>query len=130
MLTDLVEIHFIELPKFRSLQEKNFKDSPLQRWLAFLEADITKNMLEELMSMEPAIKMAEEKLDYLSSDPYTIELYRAREDSEHEKANFYSSGQDNKAREIAIALMDILDDETIALKTGLSIEEVIKLRGK
>lgn len=82
------------------------------------------------MSMEPAIKMAEEKLDYLSSDPYTIELYRAREDSEHEKANFYSSGQDNKAREIAIALMDILDDETIALKTGLSIEEVIKLRGK
>lgn len=127
MLTDLVEIHFIELPKFRALQEKNFKDSPLQRWLAFLEEDITKNMLEELMSMEPAIKMAEEKLDYLSSDPYTIELYKAREDAEHEKANFYSSGQDNKAREIAMALMDILDDETIAIKTGLDIDEVKKI---
>ena len=75
-----------------ALQNKDFKESALQRWLAFLEKDINKNMLQELMNMEPAIKMAEEKLDYLSSDPYTIELYKAREDSEHEKANFYSSG--------------------------------------
>ena len=30
------------------------------------------------MEMEPAIKMAEEKLDYLSSDPKTIELYKER----------------------------------------------------
>ena len=128
MLTDLVEIHFIELPKFRALQNKDFKESSLQRWLAFLEKDINKNMLEELMNMEPAIKMAEEKLDYLSSDPYTIELYKAREDSEHEKANFYSSGQDNKAREIAQALLDVLDDEIIAIKTGLDIEEVKRMR--
>ena len=128
MLTDLVEIHFIELPKFRALQNKDFKESSLQRWLAFLEKDINKNMLEELMNMEPAIKMAEEKLDYLSSDPYTIELYKAREDSEHEKANFFSSGQDNKAREIAQALLDVLDDEIIAIKTGLDIEEVKRMR--
>ena len=95
------EIDFIELSKFSALQNKDFKESALQRWLAFLEKDINKNMLQKLMNMEPAIKMAEEKLDYLSSDPYTIELYKAREDSEYEKANFYSSGQDNKAREIA-----------------------------
>ena len=59
MLTDLVEIHFIELPKFRKMQHKNYKDNALQRWLAFLETDISKNMLEELMQMEPAIKMAQ-----------------------------------------------------------------------
>lgn len=68
MLTDLVEIHFIELPKFRKLQDKNYKDNALQRWLAFLEKDITQNML------------------------------------------------------------DVLDDEMIALKTGLKIDEVRKLR--
>lgn len=61
-------------------------------------------MLEELMNMEPAIKMVEEKLDYLSSDPY--KLYKAREDSEHEKANFYSSGQDNKAKELAQKMLE------------------------
>jgi uncharacterized protein YeeX (DUF496 family) len=32
--------------------------------------------------------------------------------------------------EIARKLMDILDNETIALKTGLSVEEVAKIRVK
>ena len=94
MLTDLVEIHFIELPKFRKLQDKNYKENALQRWLAFLETDISKDMLKELMEMEPAIKMAEEKLDFLSSDPHTIQLYKAREYAEHEKANLFSSGKE------------------------------------
>lgn len=34
MLTDLVEIHFIELPKFRKLESKDFNANSLQRWLA------------------------------------------------------------------------------------------------
>ena len=121
MLTDLVEIHFIELPKFRSLKNKNYKDEALQRWLTFLEKNISKEVLEELMQMEPAIKMAEDKLDFLSSDPETIELYRAREYSAHEKANMISSaeqrGEQRGRIEIARALLDILDDEMIAAKT-------------
>lgn len=44
--------------------------------------------------MEPAIKMAEEKLDFLSSDPETIELYKVREYSTYEKAN--RNGTSNK----------------------------------
>jgi len=80
--------------------------------------------------MEPAIKMAEEKLDYLSSDPETTELYKAREYSAHERANLLSTGIERGKREVAIALLDILDDETIALKTGLSIQEVCELRRK
>ena len=132
MLTDLVEIHFIELPKFREVQDKASENEALKRWLTFLQKDISREVLEELMEMEPAIKMAEEKLDYLSSDPKTIELYKAREYSAHERANLLSTGLargERKAKlEIALALLDILDDETIALKTGLSIEEIRKLR--
>lgn len=134
MLTDLVEIHFIELPKFRKLQDKNYKENALQRWLAFLETDISKDMLKELMEMEPAIKMAEEKLDFLSSDPHTIQLYKAREYAEHEKANLFSSGKEEGIKEgkkeVARALLDVLDDETIALKTGLTTTEVKTLRQK
>ena len=81
--------------------------------------------------MEPAIKMAEEKLDYLSSDPYTIELYKAREDSEHEKANFYSSGRDDERLEIAKRMLDVgTDVDFIMQMTGLMKEEVEKLRVK
>ncbi len=37
-------------------------------------------------------------------------------------------GEKNKAIEIAKNLLDILDDETISMKTGLTIEEVKALR--
>ena len=93
-----------------------------------LEKDISKKALEELMQMEPAIKMAEDKLDFLSSDPETIELYKAREYSAHEKANMISSaeqrGEQRGRIQIARALLDILDDEMIAAKTGLELQEV------
>ena len=86
--------------------------------------------------MEPAIKMAEQKLDFLSSDPETIELYKAREYAEHERANLLSTGIERgkvEGRlegklEVARALLDVLDDEIIAQKTALPIEEIQKLR--
>ena len=37
-------------------------------------------------------------------------------------------GKQIKALEIATSLLDILDDDTIALKTGLSFDEVVQLR--
>jgi len=37
-------------------------------------------------------------------------------------------GEKNKAIEIAKNLLDVLDDETISQKTGLSIEEIGKLK--
>ena len=111
-----------------------------------LEKDISKKALEELMQMEPAIKMAEDKLDFLSSDPETIELYKAREYSAHERANMISSAEQRGEKrgekrgeqrgriqekiEIARALLDILDDEMIATKTGLELQEVKKLRSE
>ena len=43
------------------------------------------------------------------------------------KEEFESGKRDGKI-EIAHNLLDVLDDETIALKTGLTIEEVRRLR--
>ncbi|MDR5588964.1 hypothetical protein RGC78_15990, partial [Clostridium sp. 5N-1] len=37
-------------------------------------------------------------------------------------------GEYKKAIEVARNLLDVLDDETIALKTGLNIDEIKKLR--
>ncbi len=146
LLSDIVEIHFIELPKFRKSKLENIKEGnkELNRWLSFLQQDISEERLEEIIEMDPAIKMAEEKLEKLSHDPDTIALYRAREDSAHERANLISTGirkgieegiqqgiqQGIHQRniEVAVNLLDILDDKTISQKTGLSIEEVKKLR--
>lgn len=129
MLTDLVEIHFIELPKFRELQDREYGNEALKRWLTFLEKDISREVLEELMEMEPAIKMAEEKLDYLSSDPKTIELYKAREYSAHERANLLSTGMNRAKLDMAKKLLDKgMDIDTIVEITEIPSEQIKKLQ--
>ena len=40
----------------------------------------------------------------------------------------YERGARRKAVEVAKALLDVLDEETIAQKTGLSIEEIKNLK--
>jgi len=49
-------------------------------------------------------------------------------DTAHERGKI--EGEKMKAVEIAKNLLDILDIETIALKTGLSIEEIENLKIK
>lgn len=93
MLTDMVEIHFLELPKFRRKKNKNYKDNAIERWLAFLEKDIPETTLRELMDLEPAIEKAEKRIEYLSSDEETMNTYWERERSLHERANMINSAE-------------------------------------
>ena len=119
MLTDVVEIHFIDMEKFRKLQNKNLKEDKLQRWLSFFSEDISEKDLEELMDMDVDIRKAEEKIEYLSSDPQTLEFYKARERSLHERANMISSAKYEKA----------IEDAGNLLKLGVSIDIIIKAIG-
>ena len=57
-----------------------------------------------------------------------MNTYWERERSLHERANMINSAKRRKAIEIAINFLDMADDETIAIKTGLDIEKVKKLR--
>lgn len=101
-------------------------EDKLQRWLSFFREDISKEELEELMDMDADIKKAEEKIKYLSSDPETLALYKARERSLHERANMISSakeegreeGREEGANEKAIKLAKNF------LKMGLTVKQV------
>ncbi|MDU4937719.1 MAG: hypothetical protein E6X34_04580 [Clostridium sp.] len=94
----------------------------------FLEKDISETTLKELISLDTAIGKAEQKIEYLSSDEETMRIYYERERSLHERANMISSAEKRGKLEVAKNLLDILDNETIALKTGLDIEEIKDLR--
>lgn len=83
-----------------------------------------------MLSVDEAIKKAEQKLAYLSNDEETMRMYYERERSLHERANMISSAEKRGKLEVAKNLLDILDNETIALKTGLDIEEIKDLRVK
>ena len=80
------------MPKFKKIENKNLEEDKLQRWMMFLRNDISQEELEVLINMDKDIKKAEEKLEYLSSDPVTQELYFERERALHEKANLINTG--------------------------------------
>ena len=129
MLTDVVEIHFLELPKFRNKKNKDYRENDVERWLMFLEKDISETTLKELMSLDTAIEKAEQKIEYLSSDEEAMRIYYERERSLHERANMISSAEERKAVEIAKNLLNMkIPLEQIVLATGLTEEEINKIR--
>lgn len=81
-LTDVMEIHFIELSKFR----KNTPDieKPLERWLLYMETS-SEEVLEVLKDRDPSIKKAEEILDWLGTDEETVREYQRREMQIHDE---------------------------------------------
>lgn len=52
LLTDLIEIHFIETPKFKALKKKDLKGNPLHRWLKFFDKMLSEEELKELIEMD------------------------------------------------------------------------------
>ncbi|MBK1810240.1 Rpn family recombination-promoting nuclease/putative transposase [Clostridium sp. YIM B02505] len=133
MLTDVVEIHFLELPKFRNKKNKDYRENDIERWLMFLEKDISEATLKELMSLDTAIKKAEQKIEYLSSDEESMRIYYERERSLHERANMISSaeekGKKDKAIEIAKNLINMkIPLDQIISATGLTEEEINRIK--
>ena len=81
-LTDVLEIHFIELAKFRKIQADI--NNPLERWLLFLEPS-SEEVLEMIKDHDPSIAKAEKILDWLGTDEETIRLYELREKAIHDE---------------------------------------------
>jgi predicted transposase/invertase (TIGR01784 family) len=121
-------MHYIELNKFK----KDFKDirTTLDRWVAFLNRayEFDKDRIPEELAVDEAVKKAVEKLDVMYLDKEEREIYENDLKRLRDFIAEMKTVEKKKAIEIAKNLLDVLDDETIAIKTGLTIEEVNKLR--
>ena len=73
ILDKCLEIHFLEMPKFLKLKDKDIINNKMHRWLAFFDNDISDETLKELVELDTAIKQAQEKIEYIS---YNEEDYR------------------------------------------------------
>jgi predicted transposase/invertase (TIGR01784 family) len=97
--------------------------------LLFLENDVPKEMLREVVDMDPIIKKAEERLEWLSSDEETIKLYKAREEALIEKMSLIDEAEERGKQSVAINLINMgMTISDIAKATGLSIQEIQNLK--
>lgn len=138
-LTDLEEIHFIEIPKLKKFEKVEEVVDLLEGWVEFLR-DPESEVIRKLEMSNKEIREAKDELYRLSRNSKERELYYMREKSLKDEISALANaeekgmqkgleqGMKEKAIEIAKSLLDILDVETIALKTGLPIEEIENLK--
>ena len=141
-LTDILEIHFIELPKFR--KNKPDIDKPLERWLLFMETS-SEEVLMMLKDKDPTIKKAEEILDWLGTDPETVRQYERREMQIHDEVTRIIGAREEGIKEgikegmekgikegiILMAknmLRGNIDFKTVKNVTGLTYDELEKIK--
>ncbi len=123
LLTDLLEIHFLELTKL----DKYTKDESLYNWLKFISGDSREEMVE-VAKTNDNIDKAFEILENISLSKEERALYLSREMAIHDEVTKLDEAKKEGKLEVAKNLLDILDDETIAIKTGIDIEKIRELR--
>ena len=134
-LTNLQEIHFIEIPKLKRFESTEEIVDLLEGWVEFLR-DPESEVIRKLEMSNKEIREAKDELYRLSMDEKERALYFIREKSIRDEISALANaeekgmergikkGERNKAIEIAKSLLDVLDIETISIKTGLSIKEI------
>ncbi|HII4490140.1 TPA: Rpn family recombination-promoting nuclease/putative transposase [Clostridium perfringens] len=135
-LTDLQEIHFIELPKFNEIGNKENVDvekmDALEKWLEFL-VEPESNTVRQLELSNEEIKLAKSELYRLSMDSKEREQYNMREKAIYDRISaLESSKEEGKleeklevAKKLLIANVDI---DIINSSTGLSKDELLKIK--
>ena len=139
-LTDVLEVRFLELPKFRKAKPDFSK--PLDRWLIFIE-DSPQEVLQMVMKEEPVIAKAEEILETLGSLDEIRRFYEAREMALHDEVTRITGAKEEgeikgkiegkmeeKIETARKMLLQNMDERLIADITSLSVTEINSLKIK
>ena len=78
ILTNALEIHFINMVQYRKRGRKEILDNPLCRWLAWLDASSPPGLIAEVVKMDSAIETANERMVYVTGDKEAIRAYEMR----------------------------------------------------
>jgi predicted transposase/invertase (TIGR01784 family) len=123
-LTDVMEIRFLELPKFRKAKPDLSK--PLDRWLVFIE-DSPEEVLEMVMKVEPAIAKAEEILEYLGSLDEIKRYYESREMAVHDEITRATGAREEGEKAGMLAEKKEIAKKLITM--GMNMMQIIELTG-
>ena len=79
LLTDVLEIHFINMVRFRRLKSRDVVNRPLERWLTYFDITTPEEKLREVIQMDTAIKRTQELLEFVMQDKESLREYHMRE---------------------------------------------------
>ena len=128
LLTDVLEIHFISMVKFRKLKAKDIVKKPLERWLTFFDQKTPEETLQEVIQMDSAINKAHERLNFVSQDKEVLRAYHMREMALSDWTTSMNTAKEKALIEVAKNLLhEGLSAELIQRTTGLDTETIESL---
>ena len=137
-LTDLQEIHFIEIPKLKRFESTEEIVDLLEGWVEFLR-DPESEVIRKLEMSNKEIREAKDELYRLSRNSKERELYYLREKSLRDEISALANAKEKGLKEglkqglfegkleSARSFLDILDDDTIATKLNIDVDIIKKL---
>lgn len=142
ILTDKIEIHFIQIPKFKK-QRKDMK-TKLDMWMDFI-SQIDEKEVKNAMSKNKEIKKAQEEYEYLTGNEEERRIAFLREKAIRDENSIFDAGKDigrqegkeegieigkkQKQKEIVKTMTkEEMPIETIMKVTKLSREEIEKIQ--
>ena len=138
-LTDLQEIHFIEIPKLKRFESTEEIVDLLEGWVEFLR-DPESEVIRKLEMSNKEIREAKDELYRLSRNSKERELYYLREKSLRDEISALANAKEKGLKEglkqglfegkleSARSFLYILDDDTIATKLNIDVDIIKKLR--
>jgi len=125
-LTEDLELVFVELPKFDKPLEQ--LESLTDKWIYFLKNARNLEIVPENMGDVPELQKAFEIANQATMNREELDDLERREIYIHDQRNAIKKAVKEAYVEIAKRLLDVLDEESISKTTGLSLEEVQRLK--
>jgi predicted transposase/invertase (TIGR01784 family) len=123
-----LEIHFIEMTKFRTIGERDIRLDDLHRWLTYLDPKSPKELVEEVIKMDIAIQEAETKLRTVTRDAEALRLYEIREKAMYDwTSGVNQARREGKAEVARNMLNEGLSLDIIHRVTGLDTKTIQSL---
>ena len=123
ILTSALEIHFINMARWRKIKENDIRNNPLHRWLVWFDSGSPPELIEEVVSLDSSIMSAEAKKAYFSQDKDERDLYFRRLMAIMD----YNNGMNVARREGREEGLEIVARN--ALAKGLPIEDIHDITG-
>jgi predicted transposase/invertase (TIGR01784 family) len=132
LLTDVMEIHTLELGRLPETSGEDSKESELLDWLRLIRSE-SEEEIEMLATKTEEIKMTVGRLKQLSADERTRMLYEARElylmDEATRREVAVAEGRaegrtEGKLEMVKQMLLDGFDIELVSRISGMSTEEI------
>jgi predicted transposase/invertase (TIGR01784 family) len=121
-LTDVLEVHFLELPRLREAIAAGTPDHPLMQWMLFIDCE-SPEVIKMLAQDNKDIRQAYTLLEVISQDKIKRMAYEARQaelmDQRSRMISAEMKGREEGREEVAKAL----------LTRGMSVDDVAEVAG-